>query len=79
MVSLCLCFYCAFTEDDALGFAFGPLTFAKKYRGKTQVTDDSHKIPEAVSRSTCLGKVHELFDPCGLAAPLLGGFKTDLR
>ena len=68
-----------FTAEDVISIAFGPLSFAKKYRGKKQVTTDSHLIPEELNRSICLGKVHELFDPCGLSAPLMAGFKLDIR
>ena len=68
-----------FTVDDVLSIAFGTLCFAKKYRGKKQVSADSHVIPEELNRSICLGKVHELFDPCGLTAPIMGCFKIDLR
>ena len=67
-----------FTESDEVQLAFGPLNFAKKHRGKRVVTADSHKIPDKLTKSICLSKLAELFDVCGIAAPIIGGLKIDM-
>ena len=58
---------------------FGPLSFAEKYRGGRKKGANTHKIPEELVCRVCLGKVHELFDLCGLVTPIMAGFKLDLR
>ena len=64
-------------EKDEISLSIGPLNFAKKYRGKRGVCDG--EVPEILTKNICLGKVHELFDLCGLVAPIMCTFKLDLR
>ena len=66
-------------EPDLLQLAVGPLNFAKKYRGKRQVTEDSRKIPDKITKRICTGKSGEVFDVSGLVAPLVATFKLDIR
>ena len=68
-----------YPEVDEIQLAFGPLNFAKKNRGKRVVTPNSHKVPDNLSKRICLSKVHELFDVCGLAAPITAGMELDIR
>ena len=65
-----------FPEDDVIGIPFGPLNFAKKSRGKRGSCPGD--VPEKLTKRICLGKAHELFDICGLVAPLMCTLKLDL-
>ena len=67
------------SEDDMLQLAVGRLNFARKVRGKKPETDESFMIPEKLTKQICAGKVGELFDLIGLAAPVIAGFKIDLH
>ena len=67
-----------FPETDELQLAYGPLNFAKKHRGKRVTTPDSHEVPDKLTKSICLSKLAELFDVCGLAAPIVCGVKLDM-
>ena len=66
-------------EEDEIGLAMGPLNFAKKRRGKRDVTPESWVIPKKLTKRITLGKVAELFDLCGLVTPITAGLKLDLR
>ena len=68
-----------FPKEDILQIAAGPLNFSKKCRGKKEVTEDSHKIPEKLTKRICSGKAGEPFDVSGLLAPILAGIKLDIR
>ena len=67
------------SESDQLQIKFGPLNFNKKHRGKRSEDEDSCKIPDKLTKRICAGKVAELFDISGLVAPIIGGFKIDIR
>ena len=67
------------TESDQLQLSIGPLYFAKKHRGRKVQSEDSGKIPGKLTKAICAGKVGELFDILGLLAPIIGGFKLDIR
>ena len=68
-----------FSEKDIVSIVFGPLSFAERCCGRRKKGANAHKIPEVLVRRICLGKVHELFDLCGLVTPIMSGFKLDLR
>ena len=57
----------------------GPLNFTKKHRGKKSQSEDSYKIPDKLTKKICAGKVGEVFDLVGLVAPIVGGFKLNIR
>ena len=68
-----------YPETDEIQIAFGPLDFAKKHRGKRVATPNSHEVPDKLTKTICFSKSAELFDVCGLAAPIMGGMKLDIR
>ena len=68
-----------FPETDEIQIAFGPINFAKKRRGRRMNSDDSHKVPDKITKEICASKFGELFDVCGLAAPIVAGFKSDMH
>ena len=68
-----------YSELDYLGLAFGKLNFSKKVRGSKSHDADAWVVPDKLTRSMCAGKVGEIFDVCGFAAPIVAGFKIDLR
>ena len=55
-----------------------PSILPKKHRGKRVETADSHKVPDNLTKSICLSKLAELFDVCGIAAPIVAGVKIDM-
>ena len=63
---------------DILKLKIGELNFGKKVRGKKSAAL-AGKIPETFSRSDCAARVAEVFDLLGKCAPIIGGFKMDLR
>ena len=70
---------CGLSEADQLQLAVGKLNFARRVRGKKPDNAESYIIPENLTKQICSGKVGELFDLAGLAAPVIAGFKIDLH
>jgi hypothetical protein len=68
-----------YPEPDELQVAFGPISFAKKHRGKRVATPNSHEVPDKLTKRMCLSKIAELFDVCSFAAPIVAGMKLDIR
>ena len=66
-------------EFDKFQFNIGPLNFAKKHRGKKSESEESFQIPYKLTKKICAGKVAEIFDLLGLLAPIVGGFKLNIR
>ena len=66
-------------ELDVIQIAAGPLNFAKKQRGRSEVTEDAFRIPDQLTKRICSSKSAEPFDVSGLVAPILGGLKCDIR
>ena len=66
-------------ERDEIQLGLGKLNFGKKYRGKKTDDQDSLLVPKKLTKRICAGKVAEVFDLAGLAAPVTGGFKIDLH
>ena len=66
-------------ELDTLQLSIGPLNFGKKVRGKKDTSKDCWKIPDELTKRICCGKVGEVFDLSGFVAPLIAGFKLDVR
>ena len=50
--------------------------FSKKSRGRK--LGKSSTVPEALTLTNCAGRAAEVFDPRGLVAPIVGGFKLDI-
>ena len=67
-----------FSKEDKISLNCSSLNFGKKYRGKRS-PDLDNLIPSVFTRAQCMGKVAEIHDLLGLAAPVIGGFKVDLR
>ena len=68
-----------YPENDYFKVAVGPPNFAKKIRGRREITEQSWKIPEKLTKRICSSKYGEVFDVSGLVAPIMGGFKIDIR
>ena len=66
-------------KDDVLSFDINELCFAKKYRGKPIINDDSFKIPEKLTRRMCTSKVAEIYDLVGKMMPIVSSLKIDLH
>ena len=65
-----------FSNGDFIGLNIKELNFNKKNRGKK--AKDGAGIPDNLLFTDCASKVAEIFDPCGLVAPITGGMKTDI-
>ena len=55
------------------------LNFSVKVRGKKSYNEESFQVPNPLTRRHTTGKVAELWDLCGLLAPLVAKFKLDLH
>ena len=66
-------------EQDKLQLAGGLLNFSKKHRGKRAKKEEYWKVPNKLSKRIIAGKVGEVFDIAGFVAPIIAGFKLDIR
>ncbi len=67
------------SESDELQLDVGDTSFAKKIRGKKDITEVTLLVPKILTRKMCVGKVAEICDISGLFAPIVAHFKLDLR
>ena len=65
-----------FSKGDFIGLNIKELNFNKKNQGKKP--KDGAGIPDILLFTDCASKVAEIFDPCGLVAPITGGMKIDI-
>ena len=67
-----------FSKTDKISLNCGSMNFGKKLRGR-KPPELNNIIPDEFKRAQCMGRVAEIHDLIGLAAPLVGNFKLDLR
>ena len=65
-----------FPLEDDVSLNISELNFGKRYRGRRSLAEIG-KIPDDLSKLDCVSKVAEIFDPRGMAAPIIAGFKSD--
>ena len=66
-----------FPEGDFLKLNIGDLNLTKKKRGRKLPTAQGI-MPEVLTLTNCVGRSGEIFDPLGLAAPIVAGIKLDI-
>ena len=66
-------------QEDELTRDINQLCFAKKYRGKQLINDETKKIPSKLTRRHCTSKVAEMFDLVGKIMPIISSFKLDIH
>ena len=66
-----------FPKGDFLKLNIGELNLAKKRRGRKS-SSSKGILPEKLSLTNCVGRAGEIFDPMGLAAPIVAGIKLDI-
>ena len=66
------------SKKDLIQLCVGEFSFEKKKHGKSSMANIG-KIPEKFTRKQCASKVAEVFDLTGKVAPIVAGFKLDLR
>ena len=62
-----------FPKDDILKLSVGEVILSRKVRGRRVKFTNEHPTV-----TDCASIVAQLFDPTGLVAPLIGGFKVDV-
>ena len=65
-----------YPQEDDVSLNIPELNFGKRYRGKRSLAEIG-KIPTDLSKLDCVSKIAEIFDPRGMAAPIIAGFKSD--
>ena len=68
-----------FPKNDELSIKIPELNFGRKKRGKKCTDGTAGVIPDNLTLRNCLSVVYEIFDPVGKVAPLVCGFKIDIR
>ena len=66
-----------FPKGDFLKLNIGELNLAKKRRGRKSSSGNGI-LPEKLTLTNCVGRAGEIFDPMGLAAPIVAGLKVDI-
>ena len=67
-----------FSKGDFCKLNPGKANFNKKVRGRKALINEG-VIPDILTLRHCVGRVSEVFDPRGLVAALLAGFKLDIN
>ena len=65
-----------FPKGDFIKLNVKKLSFARKQRGR--VVDDGDSLEIDITLRICAKVVYEIYDPQGLVAPIVGGFKLDI-
>ena len=66
-----------FPKGDFLRLNIGPLNFNRKCRGRKSMKDIG-AIPQRLSKRDCASILAGVFDPRGLAAPIIASMKDDI-
>lgn len=66
-----------FSKGDFLKLNIGPLNFNRKCRGRKSMKDIG-AIPQLLSKKDCASISAGVFDPRGLAAPIIASMKDDI-
>ena len=69
--------YKYYPEADQISLNINDLNFARRVRGRKS-GNVVGKVPEKLTKRHCASRVAECFDPRGLCAPLIAGFKQDI-
>ena len=65
-----------FPKGDFIKLNVGELNFNRKLRGRRQ-SENAGIIPDLLTLRHCVSRISEVYDPRGLVAPILAGFKVD--
>ena len=65
-----------FPKGDFIKLNVGKLNFNRKLRGRKQ-SENAGIIPDLLTLRHCVSRTSEVYDPRGLVAPILAGFKVD--